>query len=167
MTKLPPLRNLRKTTIVVMVVFLGFLIHRIVVAMHGTETIWNSADTELSMAQSVVCSHIVNGSPFGVDSVFEEGMRLYYYSTVSSALQLGDDTLMHIWFNGADTVQKLACDMTQDVCLTTIVPNLLNFAFCTRVGYGYGFLAGMGPCFTCSRKFFCPNCGYVGPQGFP
>ena len=126
MTKLPPLRNLRKTTIVVMVVFLGFLIHRIVVAMHGAETIWNSADTELSMAQSVVCRHIVNGSPFGVDSVFEEGMRLYYYSTVSSALQLGDDTLMHIWFNGADTVQKLACDMTQDVCLTTIVPNLLK-----------------------------------------
>ncbi len=78
------------------------------------------------MAQSVVCSHIVNGSPFGVDSVFEEGMRLYYYSTVSSALQLGDDSLMHIWFNGADTVQKLACDMSQDVCLTTIVPNLLK-----------------------------------------
>ena len=126
MTKIPPFRNLRKTTIVVMVLFLGFLIHRIVVVMHGTETICNSADEELSIAQRVVCSHIVNGSPFGVDSVFEEGMRLYYYSTVSSALQLGDDTLMHIWFNGADTVQKLACDMTQDVCLTTIVPNLLK-----------------------------------------
>ena len=126
MTRFPPLRNLRKTTIVVAVVFLGFLLHRIIVAYMGDEKIRDYAEAELSLAQSVVCSHIVNGSPFGVDSSFEEGMRLYYYSTVSSALQLKDDTLMHIWFNGADTVQKLACDMTQDVCLTTIAPALLK-----------------------------------------
>ena len=126
MAKFPPLRNLRKTTIVVLAVFLGFLVHRIVVAYFGDVAFRDSAEAELSLAQSVVCSHIVNGSPFGVDSVFEEGMRLYYYSTVSSAVQLGDDTLMHVWFNGADTVQKLACNMTQDVCLTTIVPALLK-----------------------------------------
>jgi hypothetical protein len=124
--KIPPLRNLRKTTILVIAVFLGFLIHRIVVAYMGDYSVRDYAEAELTLAQSVVCSHIVNGSPFGVDSVFEEGMRLYYYSTVSSALQLGGDTLMHIWFNGADTVQKLACDMTQDICLTTIVPSLLK-----------------------------------------
>ena len=126
MTRFPPLRNLRKTTIVVAVVFLGFLLHRIIVAYMGDEKIRDYAEAELSLAQSVVCSHIVNGSPFGVDSVFEEGMRLYYYSTVSSALQLKDDTLMHIWFNGADTVQKLACDIAQDVCLTTIAPAMLK-----------------------------------------
>lgn len=126
MAKIPPLRNLRKTTIFVIVVFLGFLIHRIVVAYMGDYSVRDYAEAELTLAQSVVCSHIVNGSPFGIDSVFEEGMRLYYYSTVSSALQLGGDTLMHIWFNGSDTVQKLACDMTQDVCLTTIVPKLLS-----------------------------------------
>ncbi len=126
MAKIPPLRNLRKTTILVIAVFLGFLIHRIVVAYMGDYSVRDYAEAELTLAQSVVCSHIVNGSPFGVDSVFEEGMRLYYYSTVSSALQLGGDTLMHIWFNGADTVQKLACDMTQDICLTTIVPSLLK-----------------------------------------
>ena len=126
MAKIPPLRNLRKTTIIVIVVFLGFLVHRIVVAMLGNVAIRDSAEAELSLAQSVVCSHIVNGSPFGVDSIFEEGTRLYYYSIVSSALQLKDDTLKHIWFNGADTVQKLACKMTQDVCQTTIVPALLK-----------------------------------------
>ena len=126
MAKIPPLRNLRKTTILVIAVFLGFLIHRIVVAYMGDYSVRDYAEAELTLAQSVVCSHIVNGSPFGVDSVFEEGMRLYYYSTVSSALQLGGDTLMQIWFNGADTVQKLACDMTQDICLTTIVPSLLK-----------------------------------------
>jgi len=125
-TRFPPLRNLRKTTIVVAVVFVGFLLHRVIVAYMGDEKIRDYAEAELSLAQSVVCSHIVNGSPFGVDSSFEEGMRLYYYSTVSSALQLKDDTLMHVWFNGADTVQKLACDVTQDVCLTTIAPTLLK-----------------------------------------
>ena len=112
MSKLPPLRNLRKTTVLVIAVFLGFLIHWILVANWGRETIRDSAEAELSLAQSVVCSHIVNGSPFGVDSVFEEGMRLYYYSTVSSALQLKDE--------------KLACDIAQDVCLTTIAPAMLK-----------------------------------------
>ena len=76
MAKFPPLRNLRKTTIVVLAVFLGFLVHRIVVAYFGDVAFRDSAEAELSLAQSVVCSHIVNGSPFGVDSVFEEGMRL-------------------------------------------------------------------------------------------
>ena len=126
MVKFPQLRNLRKTTIIVVIVFLGFLVHRIVVANWGGVALRDSAEAELSLAQSVVCSHIVNGSPFGVDSVFEEGTRLYYYTIVSSALQLKGDTLQHIWFNGADTVQKLACNMTQDVCLTTIVPSLLK-----------------------------------------
>ena len=77
MAKIPPLRNLRKTTILVIAVFLGFLIHRIVVAYMGDYSIRDYAEAELTLAQSVVCSHIVNGSPFGVDSVFEEGMRLY------------------------------------------------------------------------------------------
>lgn len=126
MSKFPPLRNLRKTTVLVIAVFWGFLVHWLIAANWGRETIRDSTEAELSLAQSVVCSHIVNGSPFGVDSVFEEGMRLYYYSTVSSALQLKEDTLMHVWFNGADTVQKLVCDVTQDVCLTTIAPAMLK-----------------------------------------
>lgn len=126
MAKLPPLRNLRKTTIVVVAVFLGFLIHRIVVVALGNATVQESVETELTLAQSVVCSHIVNGTPFGVDSVFEEGTRLYYYSMVSSAALQSSDTLMHIWFNGADTVLKAPCNMSQDICLTTIVPNLLK-----------------------------------------
>lgn len=126
MAKLPPLKNLRKTTIVVIAVFLGFLAHRVVSIYMDDVKIRETAEAELSLARSVVCSHIVNGTPFGVDSVFEEGTRLYHYSTVSSALQLGNDSLMHIWFNGADTVQKLVCNMTQDICLTTIVPTLLK-----------------------------------------
>lgn len=126
MSRLPPLRNLRKTTIVVIAVFLGFLIHRLVVLYMGDVKIYDSVDAELTLAQSVVCSHIVNGSPFGVDSVFEEGTRLYYYSMVSSSAQLAGDTLMHIWFNGLDTVQKSVCSLTQDICHTTIVPSMLK-----------------------------------------
>ena len=92
----------------------------------GDVKIYDSVDAELTLAQSVVCSHIVNGSPFGVDSVFEEGTRLYYYSMVSSSAQLAGDTLMHIWFNGLDTVQKSVCSLTQDICHTTIVPSMLK-----------------------------------------
>lgn len=124
MAKLPPLRNLRKTTIIVLAVFLGFLLHRIIIFAIGHDDVQESSETELTLAQSVVCSHIVNGTPFGVDSVFEEGSRLYFYSTVSSAVQLDGDTLMHVWYNGADTVLKTACKISQDVCLSSIVPNL-------------------------------------------
>ena len=69
MSKLPPLRNLRKTTVLVIAVFLGFLIHWILVANWGRATIRDSAEAELSLAQSVVCSDIVKGWPVGVDSV--------------------------------------------------------------------------------------------------
>lgn len=126
MDKFSPLRNLRKTTVLVIVVFFSFLVHRLVVLYMGNETIKDYADAELTLAQSVVCSHIVNGSPFGVDSVFEEGTRLYYYSTVSASALSDTDTLIHVWFNGADTVQKSICSVAQDICHTTIVPSLLQ-----------------------------------------
>jgi len=125
-TKVTTLRNLRKTTIIVVAVFFGFLVHRIVAFCLEDVSIQSSADAELSLAQSVVCSHIVNGSPFGVDSVFEEGTRLYYYSTLSTSVKLDSDTLMHIWFNGADTVQKSVCHVSMGTCHTTIVPKLLK-----------------------------------------
>lgn len=77
-------------------VFFGFLVHRIVAFCLDDVSISSSADAELSLAQSVVCSHIVNGSPFGVDSVFEEGTRLYYYSTLSTSVKLESDTLAYL-----------------------------------------------------------------------
>lgn len=107
-------------------VFFGFLVHRIVAFCLDDVSISSSADAELSLAQSVVCSHIVNGSPFGVDSVFEEGTRLYYYSTLSTSVKLESDTLLHIWYNWADTVQKSNCIVSMGVCHTTIVPKLLK-----------------------------------------
>lgn len=126
MAKATTFRNLRKTTIIVVAVFFGFLVHRIVAFCLEDVSIQSSAEAELTLAQSVVCSHIVNGSPFGVDSVFEEGTRLYYYSTLSTSVKLDSDTLMHIWYNGADTVQKSVCLVTMGTCHTTIVPKLLK-----------------------------------------
>ncbi|MCQ2103941.1 MAG: hypothetical protein MJY98_12060 [Fibrobacter sp.] len=126
MAKVSTLRNLRKTTIIVVAVFFGFLVHRLVAFCMEDVSIQSTPDAELTLAQSVICSHIVNGSPFGVDSVFEEGTRLYYYSTLSSSVKYGSDTLMHIWYNGADTVQKSICDVSAGVCHTTIVPALLK-----------------------------------------
>lgn len=126
MTRVTTLRNLRKTTIIAVAVFFGFLIHRIVAFCLEDVSIRFASDTELNQAQSVVCSHIVNGSPFGVDSVFEEGTRLYFFSMLSTSLKTESDTLMHIWYNGADTVQKSVCNVSMGVCHTTLVPNLLK-----------------------------------------
>lgn len=126
MAKLPPLRNLRKTTIVVIAVFLGFLLHRVIVLAIGNSTVHESVDTELTLAQSVVCSHLLNGTPFGVDSSFSDVNRIYFYSTVSTAALNSNDTLMHVWFNSADTVFKTACSISQDVCQSSIVPPMLK-----------------------------------------
>lgn len=125
-SKLPPLKNLRKTTVLVLVVFLGFLVHRVVVLCSSDNIELDSYDTELSVAKSVVCSHIVNGSPFGVDSVFEEGSRIYYYSTVLQMSVLGNDSIFQIWFYGLDTIQKHKCDLNKDVCYSSMSPDSLK-----------------------------------------
>lgn len=126
MTKVQPLRNLRKTTILVIAVFLGFLIHRIAVLCMDDVAIQDSADSELIAAQGVVCSHIVNGSPFGVDSVFDVDSRVFFYTTVSIATLAEEDTLIHIWFNGADTVLKAPCRLSGETCYTTLTPKLMK-----------------------------------------
>lgn len=78
--KFPPLRNLRKTTVLAIVVFLGFFVHRFVMFFIDDEVNFtDNSDIELSPANSVVCRHIVNGEPFGSDSVFEENTRLYVF----------------------------------------------------------------------------------------
>lgn len=81
--KFPPLRNLRKTTVLAIVVFLGFFVHRFVMFFIDDEVNFtDNSDIELSPANSVVCRHIVNGEPFGSDSVFEENtstLRFFVY----------------------------------------------------------------------------------------
>lgn len=122
----PPLRYLRKTTIIVIVVFLAFFAQRIYVSFqrHGN-VLDTTPDTELSRAQGTVCRHIVNGSPFGADSVFEDGIRLYFYTVVSKANQYSD-TLKHVWFNGLDTVLSSPCTMNGDICSSMIPPTKLK-----------------------------------------
>lgn len=144
MAKLPPLRNLRKTTILVLVVFLAFFVHRFVSFWLEDRAFADIGETELSPAQSVVCRNVVRGTPFGVDSVFEENTRLYFYSTISNAKQFTNDTLEHIWFWGTDTIQILPCEIkvpenrkgldeksdapqsSINVCHTEISPTLLK-----------------------------------------
>lgn len=111
MAGIPPLRNLRKTTIVVMVVFLGFFAHRFINFWREDHFVRDVVETELSPAQSVVCRNVVRGTPFGVDSVFEENTRLYFYSTISNVMQFSADTLLHVWFWGTDTIQVLPCEV--------------------------------------------------------
>lgn len=126
MAGLPPLRYVRKTTIIVIVVFLAFLIHRIVDSLSANEPVQDVAESELSLMQGIVCRHIVSGSPFGQDSVFEEGIRLYFYTAISNIKEYKDDTLLTVWFRGLDTVQTVPCNVTGDVCFAMIAPSLLQ-----------------------------------------
>ena len=128
MAGLPPLRSMRKTTVVLIVVFLAFITHRIVDFVLDDSSIKDVGNTELSLAQGVVCRHIVKETPFGADSVFEEGSRLYFYTIISNALQYDSDSLLHVWYKGMDTVQVLLCKVRKDyeACYTEISPSMLT-----------------------------------------
>lgn len=143
MAGIPPLRNLRKTTVVVAIVFLAFFVHRFIDFWMENSSHQDYYGAELMPAQSVVCRDVVRGTPFGVDTVFEENTRLYFYSTISNAVNYSGDTLMHIWFWGTDTIQKQQCVLKTDeirgikdgrgtsksnisVCHTEISPKLLK-----------------------------------------
>jgi len=134
---------LRKTTIVVLIVFLVFFGHRLVSFWMDDSSLHDLYAAELSPAQSVICRDVVRGTPFGVDSVFEENTRLYFYSTISNAANYSGDTLLHIWFWGLDTIQKVQCILKEadhrkgidnrgslqsgiGVCHTGIAPKLLK-----------------------------------------
>ena len=114
MAGIPPLRNIRKTTVILVAVLLAFLVHRTVAYLSTDDSIKDAGNTELSLAQGTVCRHIVKETPFGADSVFEEGSRLYFYTTISSALKDREDTLWHVWYHGMDTVQVLPCNLKKD-----------------------------------------------------
>lgn len=126
MAGLPPLRNLRKTTVIFIVVFLSFLTHRFIDYVIQDSAIKDAGNTELTKTQGVVCRHIVKEMPFGVDSVFEEGTRLYFYTTLSNAKQFAGDTLLHVWYHGMDTVLVVPCSVNTDkeTCYTEIAPTL-------------------------------------------
>ena len=144
MAGIPPLRNLRKTTIVVALVFLAFFVHRFVTFWMDDTSLQTFSGAELTPAQSVVCRDVVRGTPFGVDSVFEETTRLYFYSTISNVIHVSKDSLKHIWFLGTDTIQTLPCEIKStdnrkgidnrsessqpefSVCHTEISPKLLK-----------------------------------------
>lgn len=143
MAGIPPLRNLRKTTLLVALVFFAFFIHRFVTIWMDDASLQTFSGAELTPAQSVVCRDVVRGTPFGVDTIFEETTRLYFYSTISNAVRYSDDTLLHIWFWGTDTIQKVPCILkteelrkgvdprgqsqsTLSVCHTEIAPKLLK-----------------------------------------
>lgn len=125
--RLPPLKALRKTTVFAIVVFLCFFLHRFIIFfLNDDENIIDYSASQLSLANSVVCRHIVNGSPFGVDSVFEAGARLHVFSTVANADQYDDVMLEHIWYRGMDTVNVDPCNLLGDVCESMVPPDMVK-----------------------------------------
>lgn len=109
------------------VVFLVFAIHRLVVFLSPTEELNAPVETvdELETAESVVCHNIVGGSAFGVDSVFSENTRLYFYSVIDNSKD-STKTYLHKWYNGLDTVMVQACNRTGNICLSSISPSQLK-----------------------------------------
>jgi hypothetical protein len=125
--KFPPLRNLRKTTVFAIVVFLCFFVHRFVTFFINDEiNFYDASEVELPPDTSTVCRHIVNGEPFGTDSVFVENTRLYVFSTVSNAASFQEDSLVHIWFKGIDTIFAERCNLTGDVCNSMLASDLVE-----------------------------------------
>lgn len=128
MQGLPPVRYIRKTTLVFLVVFLCFIAHRIYVSVNDLESKKVNLTHEDSLATfNVVCRNIVGGLPFGVDSVFQVHTRLHYYSEVPKLLWdvPVKRKIKHIWFNGADTVQQVFCTLSDSTCESSIAPLLL------------------------------------------
>lgn len=127
MKGLPPFRYLRKTTIVFLVVFLCFIVHCVYVAVaKPVPEPENSDASDLKIPYSVVCRNIVGGAPFGVDSVFPPHTRLHYYSELPKlAWDVPGRHVLHIWYNGADTVQKALCTLSDGACESSIAPRLL------------------------------------------
>ncbi len=128
MKGIPPLRYLRKTTIVFLVVFLCFLVHCVVIAVNRSEKVPESSRaSDVKLLESVVCRNIVGGAPFGVDSVFPVHTRLYYHGELPKlAWDVPERRIMHIWYRGADTVQKALCTIFDGSCESSIAPQRLE-----------------------------------------
>lgn len=125
MAGIPPLRYLRKSTALLALIFSVFFIHRLLVGFVGSPAV-TGADSMPPLAQSVICRNIVNGSPFGVDSVFMAGRtRVYVVSSWKShSLGMGD-TLRHIWYKNGDVIQSEDCGQVEDVCASSAAPEIL------------------------------------------
>ncbi|HHX14798.1 MAG TPA: hypothetical protein GX724_01385 [Fibrobacter sp.] len=127
---IPPLRYIRKTALIITVVFLSFFIHRTYVNFESdSPEIIVDALPLLSPEQSVVCRNVVSGVPLGVDSVFKEKTRLYFYSHLSSNDSIALlDTLpfKQIWYLGIDTMFIELCQTNAKICISSIAPHLLR-----------------------------------------
>lgn len=118
-------RQIRKTSIFFLVLFLVFLIHRIVHLF-----VENSADSVSTLllqtprqAESVICHNIVGGAAFGIDSLFEEYTRVYFYSQL---LVDSVPSVEHRWFCGKDTMLIVPCSCNGNVCTSSIAPERLK-----------------------------------------
>ncbi|HOG68251.1 MAG TPA: hypothetical protein PLT31_04095 [Fibrobacteraceae bacterium] len=130
MEGIPPLRYLRKTTLIIAVVFFSFFVHRIYVSLKSdfVEPVVETVSL-LSPEQSVVCRNIVDGAPFGVDSIFEENTRLYFHSHLpieKEGSSIDSVPFKQIWFIGLDTMLVSNCKEQENICVSSIAPNLLR-----------------------------------------
>lgn len=118
-------RELRKTSVFFLLVFLVFVIHRIVNLFEKppVEDFSMGNVKEIKKAESVVCHNIVGGAAFGVDSVFDAYTRVYFYSQVA----LDSITFLeHRWYCGVDTMFVGNALCKGNICTSSIAPERLK-----------------------------------------
>lgn len=118
-------RQLRKTTALLVVVFVVFLIHRLVVLLSPEAVSVDAENVDADMletAESVICHNIVGGAAFSVDSVFRENVRVYFYSVLDNSRD-SSKLYLHKWYNGLDTIFVVPCLRNGNICTSYISPD--------------------------------------------
>lgn len=118
-------RQLRKTSLFFLILFLVFVVHRVfnLFVEHSTQ---DGSIVELTSpreAESVICHNIVGGAAFGIDSLFTENTRVYFYSR----LMLDSIPPLELrWFCGKDTMLITPCVCNGNICTSSMSPERLR-----------------------------------------
>jgi hypothetical protein len=121
------IRQFRKTTLILLTLFLVFLFQVSFKGLsrhQGDSAIDAMQLTTLNNNSFVICRNIVNGEPFGLDSIFYANQnRVYFYSELPPD---SSGEINHVWFRELDTILKSNCPATESKCISSIMPGLLD-----------------------------------------
>ncbi|MDR1760746.1 MAG: DUF2914 domain-containing protein [Fibrobacter sp.] len=114
------------TTVFLTALFLLFIAHRLFTLIDWDKKAETGPERVPALASGVICANIVNKMPFGVDSVFRGNSRLYFYTTLDHYAPEYPDSLRHHWYFGDRLVQDVPCALSENRCISSITPELLQ-----------------------------------------
>lgn len=118
-------QNLRKSTLFIIFFVLFFVVFQLAGSLREkgkyTETL-PEMKTSAPRAKMEICGNIVDGKPFGVDSIFPAlRARVFAYTKIAEPV---DRKL--IWYYEADSVFSDVCDAEEEVCISSLAPEVLQ-----------------------------------------